>query len=304
MKTNFCDYHMHTEASDGRYDADTVIEMAKMNGITSMCITDHDVVYTEAAAQMRRHDVEIIPGVEFNCIDELDDVLHKIHVIGWNIRPQDPFIQQTMQRHKQVDRRSYLNAILDKLEVVTGVRMTVQELIERFPHSGCLGRQHIAQLMTEKGIVCEPEEAFQRYIGGHGDRLAYVENPPHSRDDCASMEDVIAAIHHAQGLAILCHLYYYRLADAPCIQLLRHFKDQGGDALECDYGHYDEATQRRLFELAGKDQFDLCPSAGSDFHGYGDRSFKLGAPWIAEGLKQCWMQRYHAATFQNQSLAE
>lgn len=296
---HYCDNHIHTSKSDGRYDADSVIIQAKEKGITSLCITDHNQVNTDAPAQMARHQVEVIPGAEFSCIQPLDSVPHEIHIIGWNVQPHHPAMAQLEVHNHKADRRPYLQAILDALDRAASIHISYEELAARFPQTKHLGRQHIAQLLVEKGVVSTAEEAFARFIGGHGQRLAYVSSIPYICDAYASMEQVVWAIHQAQGIAILCHLTYYRLPVQQQLELLAHFKQLDGDGLECDYGHYDEAEKQREFSLAR--EFGLCPSCGSDFHGYGDRFFKQGDPAITRRLKQCWQQRY-GQPFQNQSL--
>ena len=72
------------------------------------------------------------------------------------------------------------------------------------------------------------------------------------------------------------------MASRPCRRrrLLTLFHDLGGDGLECDYGSYTEEV--KAVEFLRAQQYQLTPSAGSDFHGYGDRSFKQGS-WEVKG---------------------
>lgn len=295
----FCDYHFHSSRSDGRYSPDRVLEMVKAQGCTSVCLADHNVANEDVPAQILRHGIEVLPGAEFSAVAPLPGESREVHVVGWNIKPDAPSIRALSRRNLTPSRDPYLSAILAAVTKATGVVITLEELKARFPDTYHLGRQHVARLMKEKGIVATEEEAFRDYIGGHGKRLAFVDGTPFFRDVYAPMADVVHAIHAANGLAILCHTGAYRLTPAMLSILLEMARTMGVDGLECDYGSYTEEVKAVEFERAAR--YGFTPSAGSDFHGYGDRNFKQGSWDIAEGLKARWEQRY-GVPFRNQAL--
>ena len=129
-----------------------------------------------------------------------------------------------------------------------------------------LGRMHIARSLVAHGYVKTVDEAFDTYIGSFGQRLAYVE----SELDYAPIEDALFALQKAQGIAILAHLFFYPLDEAEQHRLLHTFQSLAGpcSGMEIYYGRYSEEQRRHLAELAA--QYELLPSAGSDFHGPGD----------------------------------
>ena len=90
------------------------------------------------------------------------------------------------------------------------------------------------------------------------------------RDSYAPIEDVLSALQKAQGIAILAHLFFYPLDEAEQHRLLRAFKALAGpcSGMEVYYGRYTDEQRCHLAALAA--QYDLLPSAGSDFHGPGD----------------------------------
>ena len=295
----FCDYHLHSSRSDGRYLPDQVLRMVKEQGCTSVCLTDHNVVNEDVPGQILRHGIEVLPGSEFSSVLPLEGDPTEIHVVGWNIRPDAPSVQALSRRNLSTSRDPYLTAILDAVYAASGVRITLQQLKERVPDTYHLGRQHIARLMKELDVVPDEEVAFQEYIGGHGKRRAYVNGTQFFQNAYAPTEDVVRAIHRANGLAILCHTGAYRLTPSKMGELLAKARAMGFDGLECDYGSYTEEVKQVEFLRAA--EYGLTPSAGSDFHGYGDRAFKQGAWTIALGLKACWEHRY-GVPFQNQAL--
>ena len=131
---------------------------------------------------------------------------------------------------------------------------------------GFMKYMHIARSLVAHGYVKTVDEAFDTYIGSFGQRLAYVE----SELDYAPIEDVLSALQKAQGIAILAHLFFYPLDEAEQHRLLHTFQSLAGpcSGMEVYYGRYTDEQRCHLAALAA--QYDLLPSAGSDFHGPGD----------------------------------
>ncbi len=65
-KKIFADLHNHTTASDGDFTPAELVEQAKINGIKAVGITDHDTLngLKDALAAGKKHNIEVIPGVE------------------------------------------------------------------------------------------------------------------------------------------------------------------------------------------------------------------------------------------------
>jgi 3',5'-nucleoside bisphosphate phosphatase len=62
----FADLHNHTTASDGDFTPDEIVHQAKTKGIKAIGITDHDTLngLNDAVAAGKKHNIEVIPGVE------------------------------------------------------------------------------------------------------------------------------------------------------------------------------------------------------------------------------------------------
>ena len=58
-----CDYHIHTNFSDGEGDCKQIIDSAKEKGYKLIAITDHNTV----EAHKKIQDKILLPGVEFDC---------------------------------------------------------------------------------------------------------------------------------------------------------------------------------------------------------------------------------------------
>lgn len=87
-KTRFpCDLHCHTTRSDGKDTPEALIELAASLGMHAVAITDHDIgppreirglPATEYAAE---RGVILVPGYEFSCDTQVDDV----HICGYRM---------------------------------------------------------------------------------------------------------------------------------------------------------------------------------------------------------------------------
>jgi predicted metal-dependent phosphoesterase TrpH len=121
----------------------------------------------------------------------------------------------------------------------------------------------IAKEMQRRGYVATADEAFDIYMGAHGQRLAYVANPL----EYVSLEEGVEAILAAGGIPVLAHLYYYLLDAEGERTLVRRFKELAGDgaAMEVHYAAYTPEQRASLAALA--DEFGLMHSCASDFHG-------------------------------------
>ena len=75
------DLHLHTFYSDGKLSPEELILKAKLNGIDTLSITDHDSVegVEEAIHYGKLNDLEIIPGVELSSEYKGQEV----HVLGY-----------------------------------------------------------------------------------------------------------------------------------------------------------------------------------------------------------------------------
>ena len=263
------DLHTHTIHSDGEYTPAHLGLMALQSGIRYLAYTDHNYNYSPAELNDLRLQfpmLRILRGCEFSCFYRTADQRRvEIHIVGLNFDPDCPELQAVLRRN-QPDRRSYVTKILNKLDALGVGIGTYEDLMAFCNGPQHLGRMHIARSLVAHGYVKTVDEAFDTYIGSFGQRLAYVE----SELDYAPIEDVLSALQKAQGIAILAHLFFYPLDDAEQHRLLRTFKTLAGpcSGMEVYYGRYSDEQRRHLAELAA--QYELLPSAGSDFHGPGD----------------------------------
>lgn len=257
------DLHVHTTLSDGMHSPEAVVAEAKQCGISALAITDHNCTMDLKQLRDKNTDLFLIQGSEISCIyTDSNGVEHEIHVVALGFDPQNSKMQNIFIRN-QPDRKAYIEAILDRLGNC-GVHIgSYSQLVNDYPESCHVGRSHIANKMYRCGYVHTAEEAFDEYIGDFGKRRAYVE----SKLRYVSLEECIESILSANGIAILAHLFYYRLDHESNCALVKYFKaltgKQGG--IETSYSRYSESQRKYLRDIAN--EYGLLHSAGSDYHG-------------------------------------
>ena len=258
MHLPYIDLHTHTCLSDGNLTPEELLTAAREAGIGILAITDHNSTEDLTAWRAAFPELTLIQGAEITC----RYLQHELHVVALGIDPENPKLRAVLAQN-QPDRRPYLTAILDKLRALGLDVGTYDELQAANPHSRHFGRMQIAKEMVNRGYVNSADEAFDIYMGAHGQRLAYVANPL----KYVSLEEAVEAILSAGGVPVLAHLYYYLLDSEGERALVRRFKELAGDraAMEVEYAAYDRAQRDALKALA--DEFGLMHSCASDYHG-------------------------------------
>lgn len=278
MITPFCDWHTHTQRSDGRLTPLELVRKAYAAGIRVMSITDHN--YTEDLTDLRKsiadefdEEMILVQGAEISALyTDGKGIEHELHIVALGFDPNNPDMKALLAAH-QPDRKPYIDAILKKLkEDCGGIDLGTYESIQaQFPTTKYIGRMVLARLLFEKGYTSSVDESFDIFLGSHGERRAYVKNPLRYSD----LDTVVRTIIRAGGIPILAHLLYYdfnesRVGGLEKEQLVRTFKELvsvygGVGGMEVYYTRYKDVNER-LYLLQLSQRFDLLPSGGSDYH--------------------------------------
>jgi len=247
------DLHTHSYFSDGAHAPDWVIARARENGVTQLALTDHDCLdgFFHAASGLATltHDgpFSLIPGVEISTRWQNLE----IHVLGLCIEPGNVELNALLNAN-QLSRRERLGAIEAKLikAGITGLGDYMQGLPCVSP-----GRAHVARFLAGRTRSATSRKAF-RALARNG--RFYV------APQWCSMEDAVAKIGAAGGIAVLAHPHRYPLSRRGLSKLLVDFQQAGGEALELCCANGAEGALAGLAELSLEHGFWV--SAGSDFH--------------------------------------
>lgn len=229
-----------------------LVYYAKSKRLSAIAITDHDTIdgIGEAISAGTQSGVEIVPGVELSVKHEDDSV----HLLGYFFKQSDEALLLTLKRI-QSDRVERNRTILANMEKF-GVDIQLEQL-EKVSGHGQSGRPHIAQLLIQRGVVRNMDEAFDRYLGKGG--LAYAQRAVLQADEA------IKLICDAGGIAVLAHPQQVEKSGKDVDRLIGKLRAVGLGGIEVYYPTHSRQFKKKLLTTAKK--LDLLVTGGSDYHG-------------------------------------
>lgn len=258
----FADFHVHSTRSDGAFDIQTLINMARAAHIRYLAITDHNkLVPNIEVYQDENPDIVLITGSEISSTFYWNNGKStEIHIVGL-------FMDHTKQledilKKNQTSNEDWIKKIITNLNNL-GLEIGSYDDIQKCFPGRQVRRMLLAEAMVQKKLVPSIDVALDFYIGDRGKRLAW-EEPCKIR--YIPFKKAINTIHDANGIAVLAHPLSYVLSEQEREDLIRTFKQYGGDCLEVFYAAYSEEERKKVKLLA--DSFGLSYSCGSDFHGF------------------------------------
>lgn len=268
------DLHSHSTASDGALRPPDLIARAAAAGVTVLALTDHDTLdglpgATAAAADLG---LSLIPGVEISVTWSGQTV----HILGLRVNPDDAALNQGLVglqafrdwRAEEIGRRLARAGVSAALD---GAR--------RFAQGRIIGRTHFARHLVASGHSPDLRTVFKRWLTQG--------KPGHVPGEWASLEQAIAWIRGAGGIAVIAHPARYRMTSAKLRRLIEQFQALGGEGIEVVSGSH---SRDDIVSIAGvARRHRLLASAGSDFHDPENPWVELGQlPTLPEGLEPVW----------------
>lgn len=246
------DLHSHTLCSDGTLTPTELLERARANGVNVLALTDHDVTdgVAEAQGAAERLGVTFVPGVEISVTWQRQT----LHVVGLRIDPAYEPLQRGLAglREFRLWRAQEIGRRLRKKNIERAY-----DHARAMARGAVVSRTHFARYLVAQGFVVDMGQAFKQYLGRG--RVAHVPGR------WASLDDAIAWIRGAGGIAVLAHPARYPLTSGKLRRLLLEFRECGGLAIEVLSGGHNALESARLARLAV--ELGLLGSAGSDYHG-------------------------------------
>ena len=230
-----------------------LVRFAHGHGVTVMALSDHDATdgVDDAQAVGAALGVRVIPAIELST----DLPGASIHILGLFLNHHDAAFQTTIRgfRETRLTRAEQMVEALTKL----GAPIRLERVFE-IAGEGSVGRPHVAQALLEAGHIQTIDEAFDRFIGRNG--------PAYFEGFRLEPSDGIRLIHEVGGLASWAHPN--ELDGRAWREFLSSVLEAGVDGLEVYYSKtYPPEVQQDL--LSACTQYDLVPTVGSDYHGFG-----------------------------------
>jgi hypothetical protein len=245
------DLHTHSTCSDGSLAPAELVEKAAAAGVGVLALTDHDTTagLADAGAAAGRLGVTLVPGVEISAAWRHQS----IHILGLWIDPSSRILRDALDA--QADRR---RARMRRIcAALTKAGLPGDELLSAVEaQPGLPTRTHLAAALLAGGHVHRAEDAFRKYLG-NGKRA-------HIAADWPPIEETVATIRQAGGVASMAHPARYTLSSGARRKLVADFAAAGGSALEIVTGA--NGSQHAPANAALAMRFGLSGSLGSDFH--------------------------------------
>ena len=261
------DLHMHTTASDGGYEAVTLVQKCSEAGLHLISVTDHDTTeaLAPAAAEAEKCGIRFIDGIELSTRYDGKSV----DILGYGIDPDSASLQEMLafQRDSRVARMKDMITLCRE----QGMLISEEEVCS-FVTGETYSRPHLAKALVAKGYVSNVSEAFALYIG-YG-KPCYV----HKRDEMSPAQ-AIRLIHEAGGAAVVAHPVFYEIDHV----IPEWVKQYGLEGIEVYHRDHDNEAIARFSGLADQidrtQQVSLLRTGGSDFHheSFGRDGEEIGA---------------------------
>jgi predicted metal-dependent phosphoesterase TrpH len=257
------DLQSHSSHSDGELTPAGVVEAAAAAGVELLALSDHDTVagVREALDAAGSAGVGLCPAVE---ISALDAAGADLHILGYRIDIEDPTLLDRLERY-QADRERRTQAMLTAIRGA-GFEVDERPLTARAEAGNVIGRPHIAHAVTS-----HPANSQRLAEEGIGDASSFLgayltEGSPGFRPrEVPTVNEAIAAIHDAGGLAVWAHPFWDIADTTVVLATLDRFIGWGIDGAECFYlTHTAEQTRALADHCAAR---DLLRTGSSDFHG-------------------------------------
>lgn len=253
------DLQSHSTYSDGALPPAEVVARAAAAGVELLALSDHDTVagVAEAIAAGREHDVRVVPAVELSSVDPAGEDLH---ILGYAFDPSDDGLADAL-RDFRADRSGRIGRMAD----------AVRELGWAVDDSVLAGRDAPGRPHLATAVFDHPANTERLAREGLGDSteflVAYlIPGTPGFRGRTRpTVQEAIAVIHAAGGLAVWAHPYWDITDDDEVEACLRRFAAEGIDGVEAFYITHTEAQTTRLTALA--DELGLLTTGSADFHG-------------------------------------
>ncbi|MBU3181157.1 PHP domain-containing protein [Clostridium psychrophilum] len=242
------DFHLHTNASDGKLSPKELIHEASLNGLDIIAITDHDNTLNveEGIREGISNNIRVIPGIELSTIHNNES----IHILGYF--KDDQYKNPDFQRFlKDIDdfRLSRGKKIVENLDTFFKIKLDYQNVVDNA--KGVVARPHIAKAIIDAGYKYDWKYIFDNFLSN--DSPAYV----HMKR--ISTADGISILKKVNALVVLAHPVLIKKTS------IDEMLELDFDGIEAVYP-VNTKKQKSFLKLKAKEYGKLI-TAGSDFHG-------------------------------------
>ena len=246
------DLHMHSYYSDGTMSPREIVEDAKKRNVQLIAITDHNVLdsYTELKEAAEEFGIKVIRGVETDA--RFEDIV--VHILAYNFEDNENLFNLIHTAKNELLETSI--ELIKRME--NDYENISSEDYEAYDYDKRKGGWKGIHYLFDRGITSELFEGV-KYYGKYKCGHEYFDYP--------TVEEVVKAVHEANGYVVLAHPcnYYKNNTKEEVLEKLEKFKSIGIDGVECYYPANSEMMTETCVEFCKNN--DMIITVGSDSHG-------------------------------------
>ena len=246
------DLHMHSYYSDGTMSPREIVEDAKKRNVQLIAITDHNVLdsYTELKEAAEEFGIKVIRGVEIDA--RFEDIV--VHILAYNFEDNENLFNLIHKAKNELLETSI--ELIKRME--NDYENISSEDYEAYDYDKRKGGWKGIHYLFDRGITSELFEGV-KYYGQYKCGHEYFDYP--------NVEEVVKAVHEANGYVVLAHPcnYYKNNTKEEVLEKLEKFKSIGIDGVECYYPANSEMMTETCVEFCKNN--DMIITVGSDSHG-------------------------------------
>ncbi|MBL7053823.1 PHP domain-containing protein [Patescibacteria group bacterium] len=272
------DLHLHSYYSDGVFSPKEIAIKAKQNGLSFVCLTDHNSIdgLEEFAVACHANKLKFISGIE---IYSHYKGKH-IHFLGYNFDVHNKKIKSTFKNLQ----KKHIIQIKKTIKILknNGWKIKNTDILDN--KSAYIGSVHLAEALKNnrdnwerikqdfgwtKGMIIPITEIINKYLFQEYGRIYKEAEIP--------VRQAIKLIKTAGGTIVLAHpgQHFFWHEDDIVLEL----KSMGLDGIEAISSHHSWAEMEHWQKFAKQNK--LIITIGSDFHGHVPKEwgFVVNSPW-------------------------
>lgn len=242
------DLHCHTNASDGLLSRQALLDVARMQGVTALAVTDHDTM--QNSFDEETDGLRVIRGCELSAV--VPETGRRIHILCYlphDTAPLQPFFA-FMQNERKKAGDEMLRRVAQRYPIVTAERVA-----QYSAPSGIVHKQDIMNVLMDFGVTKEMFGDLYKTLFGDGPESCLV------RPGYPDMYTLLNEARRSGGVFAAAHPSVFKSMDA----VVSLAKAGLIDAVEVHHPRNREEDKRVLLDLSR--EYGLLVTGGSDYHG-------------------------------------
>lgn len=279
----YIDMHCHSKYSDGYYNVDELINIAKKNNVDFFSITDHDDINSTVDILNYSTDKEIklINGIELSTVYLHNGEEKFIHLLGYDFDTKNVKLINELKRMKDVliyNNRSFIDNInKHNIEIP-------ECILENLYYSNYTWIENqIKKILIEYDYSLNYIEKYLNIVN------RFI---PNYDDYEIDIYKAIEIILDSGGIPVLAHPNRIKLNDDDLDDLIKKLSYYGLRGIESSYSYFTKNDFVKYSHIAKK--YSLLESVGSDFHFFTSEKNVIIGNGIKENLlkSDCTLKQF------------